>query len=77
MKVQGYDSAYPDNVAETSITIDIIRNAPSNSTIDKTTSENTGQKKLYETFYSEQQKGLLCCNIEILGWFRALIKQHS
>ena len=45
MKVQGYDSAYPDNVAETSITIDIIRNAPSNSTLDKTISENTGEKK--------------------------------
>ena len=53
MKVQGYDS---DIVAETSITIDIIRNTPSNSTLDKTISKNTGQKKLYESFYSEQQK---------------------
>ena len=66
MKVQGYDSAYPDNVAETSITIDIIRNAPSNSTLDITISEKQVRKNYMKHFIQSNKK---VCFVAILRYW--------
>lgn len=55
MRIEAYDSAYPDNKAEATININIIRLGVVNTTTDKTISENTGQPTfgvVFSTFFA-------------------------